>query len=199
MKKHRDEFDIKLAAVMKKNMSNVSASDDLIAKTLARVREEEAKKQATVSPLKPKQKGKARRTPVAMISGIAAAVIAVVGVAVMFGVMNSKKNIQPGEPVVSQAPSVMTTAGSVEEVTKNTPMPDHYDGNESPVSLTIRGLGCRAYSLGVDVYNMFSLKNDYFGGLNDYYISITDKNYTIQDSGDDRLPPRDDMDTDKRK
>ena len=53
---------------MKKNMSNVSASDDLIMKTLARVREEEAKKQATVSPLKPK---KARKIPIAMVSGIA--------------------------------------------------------------------------------------------------------------------------------
>lgn len=195
MKKHRDEFDIKLAAVMKKNMSNVSASDDLIMKTLARVREEEAKKQATVSPLKPK---KARKIPIAMVSGIAAAVIALVGAAVVFGVLGTNK-AQPTDPVVSPTTNVITTPGAVEEVTKNAPMPDHYDGGESPVSLTIKGLGSRAFSLGGNLYDLFGLKNDYFLGLNNYYQNITGKSYDILDTGDDRLPPSDDMEAGKRK
>ena len=195
MKKHRDEFDIKLAAVMKKNMSNVSASDDLIMKTLARVREEEAKKQATVSPLKPK---KARKIPIAMVSGIAAAVIALVGVAVVFGVLGKNK-AQPIDSDVSPTTNVITTSGVVEEGIKNAPMPDHYEGNESPVGLTIKGLGSRAYSLGSNIYDLFNLKNDYFFGLNNYYMNITGKSYDIQDMGDDRLPPSDDMEAGKRK
>ena len=197
MKKHRDDFDIKLAAVMKKNMSNVSASDELIMKTLARVREEENKKQAKVSPLKPKRAG---RMPAAMISGIAAAVIALMGVAVVFGVMYNRKS---GSGDVTPAQSVATTLGDTTgEVLSNVPIPDHYQGDEAPVGLTFAGLTGRVYTLGAEVRDMFNLKNCYFNGLNDYYrhiVNKSDKEVREYDANNDKIPPRDDIDTDKRK
>ena len=76
--KQYDDFDKKLEAVMKKNLQDTHASQDLINKTLLRLGE--AKTQAVVTPVKKKK----RAIPVALISGIAAILLALVGVTFVF-------------------------------------------------------------------------------------------------------------------
>lgn len=76
--KQYDDFDKKLEAVMKKNLQDTHASQDLINRTLLRLGE--AKTQAVVTPVKKKK----RVIPVALISGIAAILLALVGVTFVF-------------------------------------------------------------------------------------------------------------------
>ena len=75
--KQYDDFDKKLEAVMKKNLQNTHASQDLINKTLLRLGEEQTK--AKVTPVKKK-----KAIPIALISSIAAILLALVGVLFLF-------------------------------------------------------------------------------------------------------------------
>lgn len=85
--KHYDDFDKKMEAVMKKNLGSVHASQDLINKTLLKINEEKNKPQQEQK----ESKKKPFIIPIAFVSGLAALLIALVGVSVMFFSMNKAK------------------------------------------------------------------------------------------------------------
>lgn len=76
--KNNSNLDKRIEVALKKNLSSISASDDLIARTLANI--DKAKMGSVVTPLQKKKK----KVPVALISGIAAACLAVAGAVFVF-------------------------------------------------------------------------------------------------------------------
>ena len=83
-----DDFDKMMESVMKKNLGSVHASQDLINKTLLKINEEKNKPQQE----KKESKKKPFIIPIAFVSGLAALLIALVGVSVMFFSFNKGKN-----------------------------------------------------------------------------------------------------------
>ncbi len=81
---NKNNLDKKIEATLKANLNPISASDDLIFKTLARLEQE---KQGTKVTAIPKKK---RKLPIAIISSIAAATIALVGVLLFMNAANNK-------------------------------------------------------------------------------------------------------------
>ena len=177
MKKHKDELDLKISAVMKKNLSKVSASDELILQTLQRIHEEQdSKNGVSVTPLG-KGKAKTSRLPAALVSGIAAALIAIVGVGIVFTKM--KTNDTPvtvnDKPKITQSidEPVVETKG-VEVISA-----DYYNEDSVPVGQTVSGLALRAghFSIGHD--SIFMIKDSYFSGLTTFYSTLKDKEFLV--------------------
>lgn len=83
-----DEFDKMMESVMKKNLGSVHASQDLINKTLLKINEEKNKPQQEQK----ESKKKPFIIPIAFVSGLAALLIALVGVSVMFFSFNKAKD-----------------------------------------------------------------------------------------------------------
>lgn len=100
-------LDKKIEATLKSNLNSISASDDLIAKTLMRLNEEQSNKGAKVSPMPVKRK---KHVPIALISSIAAGCIAVAGVAFLIYGRNSAKTAVPHNMVTDSAiPEIANT------------------------------------------------------------------------------------------
>lgn len=83
-----DDFDKMMESVMKKNLGSVHASQDLINKTLLKINEEKNKPQQEQK----ESKKKPFIIPIAFVSGLAALLIALVGVSVMFFSFNKAKD-----------------------------------------------------------------------------------------------------------
>ena len=103
-----DEFDKMMESVMKKNLGSVHASQDLINKTLLKINEEKNKPQQEQK----ESKKKPFIIPIAFVSGLAALLIALVGVSVMFFSFNKAKD---GSKVLSTKKSAADTAGAYSE------------------------------------------------------------------------------------
>lgn len=112
----KTNLDKQIEAALKANLNSISASDDLIARTLARLEEN---KQTVVTPMPVKKK---KRIPVAIISTIAAAAIALVGGVFVFASLNNAKgtteksldmafnNLDSNDSVAEEAAEVKTEA-----------------------------------------------------------------------------------------
>ncbi|MBO7426434.1 MAG: hypothetical protein J6U23_12235 [Clostridiales bacterium] len=85
---NNDNFDKMMESVMKKNLGSVHASQDLINKTLLKINEEKNKPQQEQK----ESKKKPFIIPIAFVSGLAALLIALVGVSVMFFSFNKAKD-----------------------------------------------------------------------------------------------------------
>lgn len=81
---NKNNLDKKIEATLKANLNPISASDDLIFKTLARLEQEKQGTKVTAIPKKN------RKLPIAIISSIAAATIALVGVLLFMNAANNK-------------------------------------------------------------------------------------------------------------
>lgn len=83
---NNSNLDKKIEAALKANLNSISASDELIARTLEKLNQ--ANSGATVTPM-PKKKRKV--VPVAIISAIAASLIAIVGASFILWSTNNQK------------------------------------------------------------------------------------------------------------
>lgn len=97
----KTNLDKQIEAALKANLNSIRASDDLIAKTLARL--EETKK-ATVTPMPVKKK----RLPIAVISTIAASAIALAGGIFLFTSITSNSKTASENATAIEAVDQMT-------------------------------------------------------------------------------------------
>jgi hypothetical protein len=116
--KQYDDFDKKLEAVMKKNLGSVHASRDLINKTLLKVSEEKQKQEE-------KPKKKPFIIPIPLISGIAAVLIALLGLSALFFGLRGKQTDQ----IIKT-----DTASLIKDVPKGDPAKNEIEGSADVAS-----------------------------------------------------------------
>lgn len=181
MKKHRDDFDLMMSSVMKKNLSKVNASDELIRQTLQRIREEESERsgKAVVTPVKKgksaadKKANRARR--ISLISMAAAVALALIGSGIIF-MTNRQKTTGGSSPVIPAVSEQAKNRADIEVI--NTEIPDHYENrNETPARLTVNALGSRAQKI-CDFTELFTLSESHFLNFNNYYTILSDTYYS---------------------
>lgn len=83
------KLDNQIESILKKNLDSISPSDDLIARTLLRLEQEKTQTGTKVTSITKKKK---RAIPIALISSIAAGIIAVTGAVVLLTANSTKKS-----------------------------------------------------------------------------------------------------------
>lgn len=144
---NKNNLDKKIEATLKANLNPISASDDLIFKTLARLEQEKQGTKVTAIPKKN------RKLPIAIISSIAAAAIALVGVLLFMNAANnkaetakvkSKKSVHMASVDSMEAPAVANMdafaadsaeEASYEDVAEDSAIAVAYDSYSSTGSL----------------------------------------------------------------